>query len=111
MATSTIKGTVITQIFYETSSDIGTTEHVYSVNWQDYDLLVFATTFYNNNTSSMTVPVFYFAVTSSGSRPIIHDADTTITYNAYQKGEGSIGVLSANPDSRYRLKIYGIKFK
>ena len=111
LATSTIKGTIITRLLSATSVEIGTTWKAFSCNWQDYDLLIFTTAFYNNETESLIAPVFYFATTSSGTRPIIYDPSSSINYQVYQNGDGSIYVVASSESSSYRLKIYGIKFK
>lgn len=111
MATSTLKGTLIQQIFYKTSTEIGTSASAHSVNWQDYDLLMFTTSFYNNETGSLIVPVFYFATTSNGRRPMIYDPASSINYQVYQNGDGSMNIVASSENSAYLLKIYGIKFK
>ena len=111
MATSTLKGTLINQIFLQTSAEIGTTPTAFSVNWQNYDVLIIEACQYSNPRETMVIPVSQFGGTSSSMRPIAYDAGDDIDYEVYQNGSGSIYVSASKSDSKLRLRIFGIKFK
>lgn len=111
MATTTLKGTIIEQIFYKDASQVGTTPSTHALNWQNYDILIIQSCLYANPRETCVAPKIYFVNTNSGNRPILFDSEGDLKWEVYQDGEGSIKAFCTKTDSIFRLKIFGIKFK
>lgn len=94
-----------------TEFEVPTTATSYDCNWHKYYFISIEALQYNNVRGQMLVPVSYFANTSAGSRPMVNDFGSGISFQVYQNGNGKVYIVSSSLNSTIGIRIYGIMEK
>lgn len=94
-----------------TEFEVPTTATSYDCNWHKYYFISIEALQYNNVRGQILVPVSYFANTSAGSRPMVNDFGTGISFQVYQNGNGKVYIVSSSLNSTIGIRIYGIMEK